>query len=282
MANVLQALRVMLNGGNNQATVGPMDGAGAERRQRATSLQSGAARAAVLGINDGLVTNISLILGMVGATATPQVVQLAGLASLVAGAASMAVGEYISMRAQVELLERLLEEEREAIRTDPQRERTILQATMEQHGFNQATAAATTKDLFRDPEQALTVYARAVLGVNPQEMGSAWASAISSFVTFACGAFVPLVPWFVTTGTSAMASSLGLTGGGRNSDWGTAREVYQGPVPALRHAAAPRRRPGLWLYLPGRQILRHCTLLSGRIDILTLRHNRGYAVELSQ
>ena len=213
MANVLQALRVMLNEGNNQATVGPMDGAGAERRQRATSLQSGAARAAVLGINDGLVTNISLILGMVGATATPQVVQLAGLASLVAGAASMAVGEYISMRAQVELLERLLEEEREAIRTDPQRERAILQATMEQHGFNQATAAATTKDLFRDPEQALTVYARAVLGVNPQEMGSAWASAISSFVTFACGAFVPLVPWFVTTGTSAMASSLGLTGG---------------------------------------------------------------------
>ena len=93
MANVLQALRVMLNGGNNQATVGPMDGAGAERRQRATSLQSGAARAAVLGINDGLVTNISLLLGVVGATATPQVVQLAGLASLVAGAASMAVGD---------------------------------------------------------------------------------------------------------------------------------------------------------------------------------------------
>src|SRR5262245_58606438 len=104
MSNVLQVLRVMLNGGNNQVTVGPMDGAGAERRQRATSLQSGAARAAVLGINDGLVTNTSLILGVVGATATPQVVQLAGLASLAAGAASMAVGEYISMRAQVELL----------------------------------------------------------------------------------------------------------------------------------------------------------------------------------
>ena len=93
MSNFLQALRVMLSGGKNQDTVGPMDGAGTERRQRATSLQSGAARAAVLGINDGLVTNTSLILGVVGATATPQVVQLAGLASLVAGAASMAVGE---------------------------------------------------------------------------------------------------------------------------------------------------------------------------------------------
>ena len=82
MSNFLQALRVMLNGGNNQVTVGPMDGAGAERRQRATRPQSGAARAAVLGINDGLVTNTSLILGVVGATATSQVVQLAGLASL--------------------------------------------------------------------------------------------------------------------------------------------------------------------------------------------------------
>jgi hypothetical protein len=115
MSNFLLALRGMPSGGNNQETVGPMDGAGAERRQRATSLQSGAARAAVLDINDGLVTNISLILGVVGATATPQVVQLAGLASLVAGAASMAVGEYISMRAQVEFLERLLEEERNVI-----------------------------------------------------------------------------------------------------------------------------------------------------------------------
>jgi VIT1/CCC1 family predicted Fe2+/Mn2+ transporter len=189
-----------------------MDSAGAERRERASRLQSGAARAAVLGINDGLVTNISLILGVVGATATPGIVQLAGLASLVAGAASMAVGEYVSMRAQVELLERLLEEERQAIRANPQRERAILQATMEQHGFDHATSSAATRDLFGDPERALTVYARAVFGVNPAEMGSPWASAVSSFVTFALGALVPLVPWFVTTGASAVASSLVLAG----------------------------------------------------------------------
>src|SRR5262249_40281977 len=126
---VAYLLELCSKGGNNQVTVGPRDGAGAEGRQRATSLQSGAARVAVLGINDGLVTNTSLILGIVGATATPQVVQLTGLASLVAGAASMAEGEYISMRAQVDLFERLLEEEREAIRTDPHPERAILQET---------------------------------------------------------------------------------------------------------------------------------------------------------
>jgi VIT1/CCC1 family predicted Fe2+/Mn2+ transporter len=84
---------------------------------------------------------------------------------------------------------------------------------MEQHGFDRATSSAVTKDLFGDPERALTVYARAVFGVNPEEMGSPWASAVSSFVTFALGALVPLVPWFVATGTSAIISSLALAGG---------------------------------------------------------------------
>ncbi len=186
---------------------------GVERRQRATSVQSGAARAAVLGINDGLVTNISLILGVVGAAATPEVVQLAGPASLVAGAGSMAVGEYVSMRAQVELLERLLVEERAAIRADPERERAILQETMQHHGFDQAMSSAASRGLFRDPERALTVYARAVLGVNPEELGSPWTSAASSLLMFALGALVPLVPWFIATGFSAVATSLALPAG---------------------------------------------------------------------
>src|SRR4030095_12977859 len=96
-----------------------------EQVELAVSVQSGTARAAVLGINDGLVTNIALILGVVGASADPSVVRLAGLASLLAGACSMAVGEYISMRAQVELLERLLSEEREAIARNPARQAAI-------------------------------------------------------------------------------------------------------------------------------------------------------------
>ena len=131
----------------------------------------------MLRVNDGLATNIALILGMVGAASMPEVVRLAGLASLMAGAASMAVGEYISMRAQVELLDRLLVDAREAIRADPEREHAILQDTMQRHGFDEATARAATRDLARDPERAPLVYARAVLGVNPEELGSPWTSA---------------------------------------------------------------------------------------------------------
>jgi|GraSoiStandDraft_38_1057308.scaffolds.fasta_scaffold170621_1 vacuolar iron transporter family protein len=213
MSDLLQALRGVVRGRQRHARAVPVDDTGAERQQRATRIQSGTARAAVLGINDGLVTNLSLILGVVGGNATPAVVQLAGLASLIAGAGSMAVGEYISMRAQVELLERLLVEGREALRTDPEHERVLVQEAMQRDGFDQVTASAATRGLFHDPERALSVYARAVLGVNPEELGSPWAAAASSLVTFALGALVPLVPWFMTTGSHAVASSVVLTGG---------------------------------------------------------------------
>jgi VIT1/CCC1 family predicted Fe2+/Mn2+ transporter len=176
-------------------------------------IQSGAARAAVLGINDGLVTNISLILGIVGATTTPSVVQLAGLASLVAGACAMAVGEYVSMQAQVALFKRLLVEARGAIRADPERARALLQDTLQQHGFREGTARAATRELSGEPEQALAVYSQAVLGVNPEELGSPWIAAVSSLLTFALGALVPLLPWFITSGVSAVGSSLVLAGG---------------------------------------------------------------------
>jgi vacuolar iron transporter family protein len=125
----------------------------------------------------------------------------------------MAVGEYISMRAQVELLDRLLVDAREAIRADPEREHAVLQDTMRRHGFDEATARAATRDLARDPERALLSYSRAVLGMNPEELGSPWVSALSSLATFAAGAIVPLVPWSITTGVSAVVGSLALAGG---------------------------------------------------------------------
>jgi VIT1/CCC1 family predicted Fe2+/Mn2+ transporter len=184
----------------------------AVRRQRALGVESGAARAAVLGINDGLVTNTSLILGVVGAASAESVVQLAGFASLVAGACSMAVGEYISMRAQEELLTRLLDDERKAMQEDPGREREVIRVTLEEHGFKPATAAEATKDLARNPDQALGVYARAVLGVNPDELGSPWVAALSSFVAFAVGALVPLLPWFFAGRSVALGVSLTLSG----------------------------------------------------------------------
>ena len=203
-------LGVLQSAVDDKATGSSAVQAAGERRRRAAGVQSGEARAAVLGVNDGLVTNTSLILGVAGAAAAPDVVQLAGVASLIAGAGSMAIGEWVSMRAQVELLERLLAEERAAIAADPGRERAILQNAMTRAGFDEAACARATDGLFRDPERALRVYSRAVLGVNPDELGSPWRSAISSLITFSIGAVVPLAPWFLAAGNAAIAASVAV------------------------------------------------------------------------
>jgi vacuolar iron transporter family protein len=186
-----------------------MDSAVAERRRRASGVESGAVRAAILGINDGLVTNVALILGVVGAAADPSVVRLAGTASLVAGACSMAVGEYVSMRAQVELLTRVLDDARAAIRENPARERATLEDTLLGRGYDPETASAVGAQFARGPDQAIALYARAVLGLNEKELGSPWASAVSSFLMFAVGASVPLLPWLFWTGDRAAFVSLG-------------------------------------------------------------------------
>lgn len=173
--------------------------------------QNGTARAALLGVSDGLVTNVSLILGVAGAGAAPGVVQLAGIASLIAGAFSMAVGEYISMRGQVELLTGVLEAEREELHSDPENAKAVLQEIMEADGMSAATARAASEEISRDPEKAMAVYARGKLGINQDELGSAWGSAISSFVMFSLGALVPLLPWFIFSGATATLTSLGLS-----------------------------------------------------------------------
>jgi len=180
-------------------------------RQRAAEVQRGTARAAVLGVSDGLVTNVALILGVAAADATPAVVRLAGLASLVAGACSMAVGEYVSMRAQVELLEGLLLEEARRLRENPEATRAELEQVIVRAGVSRRTARQASRELARDPAHALATYARSI-GLNPEELGSPWAAAVSSLFTFAGGALVPLVPWFVTSGRRAQLASLLLAG----------------------------------------------------------------------
>ncbi|HTK92932.1 MAG TPA: VIT1/CCC1 transporter family protein [Verrucomicrobiae bacterium] len=204
--------------------------AAAHRRQRAVEVQSGAARAAVLGINDGLVTNTAMILGVVGATDAAGIVKLAGLASLVAGACSMGAGEYVSMRAQVELLERLLEEERRAMAEDPARERHVIRDTLVRSGFAPAIAERVTQDIAKDPGRALGVYSRAVLGVNPDELGAPWTSALSSVVAFAAGAAIPLVPWYITPRPTAIATSLVLSGMAALGIGGTLGHLSNGRV----------------------------------------------------
>jgi VIT1/CCC1 family predicted Fe2+/Mn2+ transporter len=181
----------------------------ADALRRARQVQSGAARAAVLGVSDGLVTNVSLILGVAGAQTSAKVVLLAGLASLVAGAFSMAVGEYVSISAQVELLQSLLADFRQHLSCCPEDAREEIEQFIRKGGVMQATAHNASKQISMVPDRALATYARS-LGFDPQELGSPWGSALSSFFTFAGGAVVPLLPWFFLNGGVAPALSLGL------------------------------------------------------------------------
>lgn len=179
-------------------------------RKKIEQAQSGTARAALLGISDGLVTNVSLILGVAAAGASQQVVKVAGLASLLAGAFSMAVGEYISMRGQIELLSSVLEVEREQLRSDPGTAHHALEQVLINDGVSKATAHTASTEIGRDPEKAMAMYARGNLGINPHELGSAWGSAYSSLLMFGIGAIIPLAPWFMATGAAATIASLAV------------------------------------------------------------------------
>ncbi|HVB92035.1 MAG TPA: VIT1/CCC1 transporter family protein [Acidimicrobiales bacterium] len=172
--------------------------------------RGGGARAAIFGVSDGLVTNVSLVLGIAGASAGGSIVRLAGVAGLVAGSFSMAAGEYLSMTAQGELIERELEVERRALRGNPEGEANELRGMYVQRGIDPDVAREMVNEVMQDPELALETHAREELGINPQQLGSPWQAASSSFVTFAVGAFIPLLPWLYTRGTPAVVSSVVL------------------------------------------------------------------------
>lgn len=173
-------------------------------------VRGGAARAAVFGISDGLVTNIALILGVAGSDAHGSFVRLAGLAGLIAGSASMAAGEYNSMRVQTELLERELEMERIELRRNPNVETTELSQIYQARGVDPDAARLMAEELMVDPEQALETHAREELGIDPGALGSPLAASVASFFSFALGAFIPLVPWLFSVGTAATIASIVL------------------------------------------------------------------------
>lgn len=172
------------------------------------NIQGGAARAAVFGVMDGLVSNVGLVLGMAGSAATPSLVRLAGLVGLASGAFSMAAGEYLSMRAQTELLERELELERTEIKRNPHDERRELAAIYSSRGMDLEVAEELASQMMRDPELALEVHAREELGIDPGQLGSPLGASASSFLAFALGALLPLVPWFVLASTAATIASV--------------------------------------------------------------------------
>ena len=172
--------------------------------------QSGALRAAVFGINDGLVSNLALVMGFAGAATGNQIIILAGVAGLLAGAFSMAAGEYVSMQSQKELFERQIELEREELRFMPEEEERELAALYRSKGLSAEEADLVAARLMQDPEQALDTKIREELGLDPDELGSPWGAAIYSFGAFAIGAFIPLAPFLLTEGTGAIVTSMAL------------------------------------------------------------------------
>jgi VIT1/CCC1 family predicted Fe2+/Mn2+ transporter len=163
-------------------------------------------------VSDGLVTNVSLVLGAVGAHPGAGVVRLAGVAGLVAGACSMAAGEYVSMQAQRELLERELRVERDEIERRPEGEWRELVHIYEGRGVAPDVARQLADEMMRTPELALETHAREELGVDPSDLGSPVQAGVSSFLSFALGALLPLLPWLIGGGTAAIVASVVVAG----------------------------------------------------------------------
>jgi len=192
-------------GGHVAPAVGTM-----ERRHRGLG-GVGNLRAAVFGVNDGLVSNASLIFGIAGANSASSVVLLAGVAGLTAGAFAMATGEYVSVRSQRELFEYQIGLERDELAEYPDAEAQELALIYAAKGVPTREAQRLAKKLVADPEHALDTLAREELGLNPAELGSPWGAAISSLLSLALGAAIPLIPFALGSGANALLTASILT-----------------------------------------------------------------------
>jgi len=177
-------------------------------------VQGGNARAAVFGVSDGLVSNTALVMGFAGASLAGaienSVVLFAGLAGLLAGAFSMAAGEYVSMASQRDLFKREIDLERQELLEKPEEERLELELIYRAKGLPRDQARAVADQIMKDPEIALDTLAREELGLDPDELGSAWKAAVSSFLSFAIGASVVVVPYALFTGMTAFVLAVVL------------------------------------------------------------------------
>ncbi len=166
------------------------------------------ARAAVFGMSDGLTSNVLLVIGFAGSGLNASVVRLAGIAGAIAGAVSMAAGEWISISAQNELVLREVDVERRELHVNTDSERNELAAMYEGHGMEPDTAAMAASDVMRDQSRALAVHAREELGVDPDDLPSPWLASVLSFACFIVGALLPVIPWFIGSGTAATVASV--------------------------------------------------------------------------
>ncbi|RYF29077.1 MAG: hypothetical protein EOO17_02770 [Chloroflexi bacterium] len=184
--------------------------------KRAAQVQRGSARAAVLGVNDGLVSTLCLVVGVAAAGGSSQAVLTAGLAGLLAGALSMAAGEWISVKAQVELFEGVLSDLKTEMKRNRQQLIADLADNFERHGIDRKTADHAAGDVARKDAQLVSMYSAEVIGINESELGSPWRAAASSFLLFVAGSMVPLLPWILGFNSIigiVMAISLTCLGG---------------------------------------------------------------------
>jgi VIT1/CCC1 family predicted Fe2+/Mn2+ transporter/rubrerythrin len=184
----------------------------AARERWHRSGRSGTLRAVIFGVSDGLVSNLALVMGVAGAAGTAgadgSFIVLAGIAGLLAGAFSMAAGEYISMQSQRELFERQIALERAELEAMPEEEEAEMAALYRAKGFPPDEAAAIAARLFEDPERALDTLIREELGLDPKELGSPVGAAVGSFLAFGVGAVVPVVPYLLMSGATAFTVSI--------------------------------------------------------------------------
>ena len=179
------------------------------------SRASGILRPVVFGGNDGLVSNLALVMGVAGAAPEPGVIVLAGIAGLLAGAFSMAVGEYVSVKSQRELLEYQIEFQREQLATIPDQEREILVGIYVGRGFSRDEAVQLADRVFANPDRALDTMVREEIGLDPRVIGSPMGAAVGSFMAFTLGASIPVMPYLLGSGgvafwVSLLASLAGL------------------------------------------------------------------------
>ncbi|KPL84719.1 membrane protein [Thermanaerothrix daxensis] len=201
-ALVLGQIARLARGGLSGSALAQLEG-----RHRATG--GNALRAAVLGANDGLVSNLSLVMGVAGAALDNRTVLITGLAGLLAGAISMALGEWLSVQSARELYGHQIAIEAEEIAHAPEEEAEELALIYEARGLAPEQARALATQILSDPQNALDTLAREELGVDPQELGgSAWEAALTSFVLFALGAIFPVLPFAFFSGFSAVIASI--------------------------------------------------------------------------
>lgn len=170
-------------------------------------------RAAVLGVNDGLLSNLSLVMGVAGAQLEERAILITGLAGLLAGASSMALGEWLSVQSSRELNQRQLDIERQHLADIPEHEAEEFVEMYKAKGLSDELAREVAAQLMENPDHALDTMAREELGINPDDLGgSAWQAAGASFALFAIGAVVPVLPFLFLSGARAVLTSLVASG----------------------------------------------------------------------